>query len=48
MGLPAVVGVTKITSLVKTGQFLEVNGNTGMVKVLTEEEKQEFLKKKKY
>ena len=34
MGIPAVVGVKKITQLLKTGQKVRINGQTGTIKVL--------------
>ncbi len=34
-GLPAVVGTSNATAVIKTGDRVRVNGNTGLVEVLT-------------
>jgi pyruvate, water dikinase len=36
-GLPAVVGTGFATTTIKTGQLIEVDGNTGVVRILDAE-----------
>jgi len=35
-GLPAVVGVSNATKIFRNGQFIEVNGSNGKIRILSE------------